>query len=70
MRKKRTYTKEYLKRRDNQSHHDIKVPMLTGTNFEESDIDFTAAVRRHNALIGIPLYCLLRTDAVVNYNVA
>ena len=44
--------------------------MLTGTNFESSDLSFTAAVRSQNALIGIPLDYLLRSDVVNNYNYA
>ena len=56
IRKNRYYEKYYLKRRENQSHHDMKVPTLTGTNFEEINLDFTAAVRRKNNPIGIPLY--------------
>ena len=48
----------------------MKVPMITGTNFEESDLAFTSKVMRHNALIGIPLDYLLRSDGVENYNVA
>ena len=46
----------------------MKVYTLTGTNFEEFDIAFTASVRMQNSLIGIPLYYLLRPDAVINYN--
>ena len=34
MRKNRDDAKEYLKRRENQYHPDMKVPMITGTNFE------------------------------------
>ena len=52
--------------RESQSHPDMKVPMLTGTNAEEFDLAFTAAVRRQNALIVIPLDYLLRTDAIGN----
>ena len=48
----------------------MKVPTLTGTNFEELDLVFTASVRKHNDLIGIQLDCLLRPDAVGNYNLA
>ena len=47
----------------------MKVTTLIGTNFEEFDLDFTDAVRRQNALIGIPLDCLLSPYAVGNYNV-
>ena len=43
--------KEYLKRRDNQSHPDMKVHTLIDTNYKESDLAFTAAVRRYNSLI-------------------
>ena len=46
----------------------MKLPTLTGTNFEEFDIGFTAAVRRQNAIIGISLDYLLGPDAVGNYN--
>ena len=59
-----------LRRRENQSCYDMKVPMITGTNFEESYLAFTSKVMRHNALIGIPLDYLLRSDGVENYNVA
>ena len=48
----------------------MKVHMLTGTNCEEFYLAFTAAVRRQNALIGIPFDCLLIPDAVGNYNAA
>ena len=41
--------------------------MLTGTNFESSDLSFTAVVRSQNALIGIPLDYLHRSDAVGKY---
>ena len=51
-RKNRFNAKECLKRIENQYHTDMKVPMLIGTNFEEFDIDFIAAVRRKNYLIG------------------
>ena len=44
-----------LRRRENQSCYDMKVPMITGTNFEDFDLAFAAAVRRHNSLIEIPL---------------
>ena len=54
-RENRAYTKEYLKKRENQYNPDIKAPTLTGTNLEEFDLAFTAAVRRQNAIIGIPL---------------
>ena len=70
MRKNRADAKEYLNMRESQSHPDMKVPMLTGTNVEEFDLSFTAAVRRQNALIGIPLNYLLRTDAIRNYDAA
>ena len=46
----------------------MKVPMLTGTDFEEFGLAFSAAVRRQNALIGILLDYLLRPDAVGNYD--
>ena len=46
----------------------MKVPTLTGMNFEEFDLAFTAAVRKHNALSGIPLYYLLIPDVVENYD--
>ena len=52
---------EYLKRRENQSHPHIKLPTITGTNFEEFDLAFTDAVRIQNDLIGIPLDYLLIT---------
>ena len=68
MRKNRADAKEYLNMRESQSHPDLKVPMLTGTNVEEFDLAFTASVRRQNALIGIPLDYLLRTDAIGNYD--
>ena len=55
MRNNRDETKEYLKRRDNQSHPDMKLPTLTGANFEEFDLAFTATARIYNSLIGIPL---------------
>ena len=48
----------------------MKVPRLTGNNFEEFDIDFTAVVRRHNTIIGILFNYLLIPDMVVNYNMA
>ena len=48
----------------------MKVPTLTGTNFEEFDLAFTSAVRRQNYLIGITLYYLLRPYVVGNYNAA
>ena len=48
----------------------MRVPTLTGTNFEEFDLYFKAAVRRQNGLIGIPLGYLLSPDAVVNYDLA
>ena len=48
----------------------MKVPTLTGINFEEFDLDYTAAVRRQNYLIGIQLDYFLRPDAVGNYDVA
>ena len=48
----------------------MRVPTLTGTNFEEFDISFKAAVSIQNALIRIPLDCLLSTDTVGNYNAA
>ena len=48
----------------------MKVPTLTGTNFEEFDLAFTATFRRQNALIVILLDYLLRPDAIVNYNAA
>ena len=70
MRNNRYYTKEYLKRRDNQSHTDMKVPTLTGINFEEFDLSFTAADSIQNTLIVIPLDNLFRTDLVGNYNLA
>ena len=70
MRKNRDYTREYLKRRDNQSHPDMKVPTLTGINFEEFDLSFTAADRIKNTLTVIPLDNLFRTDLVGNYNLA
>ena len=46
----------------------MKVPTLTGANFEEFDLDFTAAVRRKNYLIEIPLNYLLRPYSVGNYS--
>ena len=49
MRKNRDDAKEYIKRIESQSHSDMKVPTLTGTNIEEFDLDFTSVVRRHNA---------------------
>ena len=70
MRKNRYYTREYLKRRDNQSHTDMKVPTLTGIIFEEFDLSFTAADRIQNNLIIIPLDNLFRIDSVANYNLA
>ena len=70
MRKNRDDTKEYLTMRENQSHPDMKVPTITGTNFEEFDLAFTAIVRRQNTLIGIPLDYIFRLYAVVNYNAA
>ena len=70
MRKNRDDTKEYLKIRENQSHPDMKVLTLTGTNFEEFDLAFTAAVRRQNDLVGISLDYLLSPDVVGNYNAA
>ena len=48
----------------------MKVPTLTGTNFEEFNLDFTVTIRRQNALIGILLDYLPRIYAVVNYNAA
>ena len=45
----------------------MKVPTLTGTNFEEFGLAFTNTVRRNNVLIVIPLDYLLRIDAVGNY---
>ena len=68
MRKNRSDAKEYLKRIENQSHTDMKVPTLTGTSFEELDLDFTSTLRIQNHVIVIPLDCLLRPDAVLNYN--
>ena len=65
-RKNRAYEKEYLKSRQNQSHPDTKVHMLTCTNIEEFYLDFTAAARRQNNLIGIPLNYLSRKDAAGN----
>ena len=70
MRNNRADAKEYLKRRESQSHLDMKVLTLTGTNFEEFDLDFTATVRRLNASVGIPVYYLLRLDTVGNYDAA
>ena len=54
-RENRAYTKEYLKKRENQYNPDMKAPTLTGTTLKEFDLDFTAAVRRQNAIIGTPL---------------
>ena len=56
MSKNRSDEKEYLKRRENQYHPDTKVPTLTCTNFEEFNLAFTAAVRRQNDIIVIPLH--------------
>ena len=56
MRKNRDDAKEYQKSRYKQSHPNIKVPTLTGTNIEEFYLAFTATVRRQNALTVIPLY--------------
>ena len=61
-------TEEYIKRIENQSHPDMKVPTLTGTNVQGFDPTFTAAVRRQNCLIVILLNCLPRTDAFGSYN--
>ena len=55
MKNNRAGAKYYLKKRENQSHPDMKAPTLKGTNFEEFDLAFTSAVRRQNALIVIPL---------------
>ena len=44
-----------MKRIENQYHPDMKVPTLTGTNFEGFDLDFTVSVRRKNSLIRISL---------------
>ena len=41
MRKNRADAKEYMKRIESQSHPDMKVPTLTGTNIEEFDLAFT-----------------------------
>ena len=46
MRKNRADEKDYLKRQEIQSHPDMKLPTLIGTNFEEFDLAFTDAVRR------------------------
>ena len=46
----------------------MKVTTLTGSNFEEFVLFFTAAVRRLDFLIGIPLNYLLRPYADGNYN--
>ena len=62
--------REYLNRREIQSHPDTKVTTLTGTNFEEIDLAFTSAVRRLNDFIVIPLDYLFRPDVVGNYGVA
>ena len=48
----------------------MKVPTLTGTNFEEYGLAFTATVRRKNDLIKIPLDYFIGSDAVVNYDAA
>ena len=48
----------------------MKVPTLTGTNFEEFYLAFTATVSRQNSLIGIPLDYLLMPYAVGNYDAA
>ena len=48
----------------------MKVSILTGTNFEEFDLAFTAAVSRKNDLIEIQLDYLLMPYAVGYYNVA
>ena len=48
----------------------MKLPTLTGTNFEKLDLSFKPTVRRQNAIILIPLDYLLRTYAVENYNAA
>ena len=45
MRKDRSDAKEYLNMRENQSHSYMKLPTLTGTNFEEFDLAFTSEVR-------------------------
>ena len=66
--KNRSDTKEYLNSRENQYHPYMKVPTLTGTNFEYFDLDFTAVVRIQNDLIGIPLDYLIILYAVGNYN--
>ena len=68
MRKNRDDSKEHLKKIEKHSHPDIKSPTLRGATFEEFDLAFTAAVRRQNSLIGIPLDCILGPDAVGNYN--
>ena len=62
--------KEYLKRIESQYHPDMKLPTLTGTNFEEFDLYCTAAVSILNASIGIPVDYLLRLDPVGNYDAA
>ena len=55
MRKNMDNSNEYLNRKENQYHTDMKIPTLMGTNFEEFGLVFKATVRRQNSLIGIPL---------------
>ena len=66
----RNEAREYLKRRERQSHPDMKVPMLTGANFKEFDLAFIVTVRRKNALIVILLDYLFRPYEVGNYDAA
>ena len=70
MRKGRSDAREYITRRENESHTDMKLSILTGTNFEEFDLSFTASVSRKNDLIEIQLDYLLMPYAVGYYNVA
>ena len=66
-RKNRADAKGHEKMRKAQSHPEMEVPKLTPTNWDEFDLAFTAAVRRQNAIIGIPLDYLLRPSDVGNY---
>ena len=51
LRNNRADEKEYLNRRENQSHPDMKVPILTGSNFGEFNLVFDLVHTKKSPLL-------------------